>query len=91
MFNILIIIFMKKRNLFMLPCMAAVAVVTFLGMRTSRLNAYVTNSLLSQDVETLSNCECIDGKKNNGHCTQDDHLRYFCESPGLLQALNCYQ
>ena len=57
MFNILIIIFMKKRNLFMLPCIAAVAIATFVAKKTFETNAFKTNSLLMQNVEALTENE----------------------------------
>ena len=63
MFNILIIIFMKKRNLFILPCIAAVAIATFVAKKTFETNAFKTNSLLMLNVEALSKTESAGGCK----------------------------
>ena len=57
MFNILIIIFMKKRNLFMLPCIAAVAIATYVEKKTFETNACKYKSLLILNVEALSTQE----------------------------------
>lgn len=48
---------MKKRNLFMLPCVAAVAIATFVGKKTFESNTNGTNSLLMQNVEALTQNE----------------------------------
>ena len=75
--------------------MAAMAMAGVGAMKTygayTAANMSDSELLLMENVEALSDCECVDGKKNNGHCTHDDHLRYFCEAPGLFQANDCYQ
>lgn len=53
---------MRKKHLFMLPCVAAVAVAAAFGMKTLRSNAYETSSLLMQNVEALSAEENGDDK-----------------------------
>ena len=45
---------MKKKFFLMLPCIAAVAIATFVGKKTFASNAYETNSLLMQNVEALA-------------------------------------
>ena len=45
---------MRKKRLFMLPCMAAVAIAVVGGTKAFRSNAYETSSLLMQNVEALS-------------------------------------
>ena len=49
----------------------------------------VMKALFSTDVKAWSNCQAIDGNKNNGHCVHDNANHYFCKSPGLLQSTNC--
>ena len=45
---------MKKKNFLMLPCIAAVAIATFVGKKTFESHAYATSSLLMQNVEALA-------------------------------------
>ena len=45
---------MKKKIFLMLPCIAAVAIATFVGKKTFESHAYETSSLLMQNVEALS-------------------------------------
>lgn len=45
---------MKKKVLMMLPCIAAIAIATFIGKKTFESHAYETNNLLIQNVEALS-------------------------------------
>ena len=43
-----------KRKILMLPCIAAVAIATFVGKKTMESNAYEKNSILMENVEALS-------------------------------------
>ena len=43
-----------KKKLFLLPCIAAVAIATFVGAKSFQTNAYESNDLLLQNVEALS-------------------------------------
>ena len=45
---------MKKKSLFILPCIAAVAIATFVGTKALKSNACENNNLLIQNVEALS-------------------------------------
>ena len=45
---------MKKKIFLMLPCIAAVAIATFVGKKTFESHAYETSSLLMQNVEALA-------------------------------------
>lgn len=45
---------MRKKRLFMLPCIAAVVIAVVGGTKAFRSNAYETSSLLMQNVEALS-------------------------------------
>ena len=45
---------MKKKIFLMLPCIAAVAIATFVGKKTFESHAYEANSLLMQNVEALA-------------------------------------
>ena len=46
---------MKKKFLFMLPCIAAVAIATFVGTKTFKSNASdLTSTLLAENLEALS-------------------------------------
>lgn len=45
---------MKKKVLMMLPCIAAIAIATFIGKKTFESHAYETKNLLIQNVEALS-------------------------------------
>lgn len=74
-----------------LPCIAAVVFALNVGKKTFVSNEAVISPLISCDIEALSNCESVDGQKNNGHCTQNDRLEYFCEKPGLFNSRNCLQ
>lgn len=48
---------MKKKVFMMLPCIAAVAIVTVIGKKTFESYAYKTNSLLMQNIEALTDNE----------------------------------
>ncbi|MBR2018332.1 MAG: hypothetical protein IKA00_13760 [Prevotella sp.] len=82
---------MKKKVFMLLPCIAAIVIATAIDKKTLSETSTNFSSLFSQDIEALSNCESIDGQKNNGHCTKNERLEYFCEKPGLLQTKNCLQ
>lgn len=43
-----------KKKILMLPCIAAVAIVTFVGKKTMESNAYEKNSIMMENVEALS-------------------------------------
>ena len=43
-----------KKKIFLLPCIAAVAIATFVGAKSFQTNAYESNDLLMQNVEALS-------------------------------------
>lgn len=45
---------MKKKNLLMLPCIAAVAIATFVGKKTFESHAFGSNDLLIANVEALA-------------------------------------
>ena len=44
-----------KKKIFLLPCIAAVAIATFVGAKSFQTNAYESNELLLANVEALSN------------------------------------
>ena len=68
---------MKQKVLLMLPCIAAVAIATFVGKKTLENNAYESNAFLAQNVEALS--------QNNGDLRSlQDQARYIQTSQGLL-------
>ena len=46
-----------KKKIFLLPCIAAVAIATFVGAKSFQTNAYESSSLLMQNVEALSKNE----------------------------------
>lgn len=46
-----------KRKILMLPCIAAVAIATFVGKKTFESSALERDALLAQDVEALSQGE----------------------------------
>ena len=80
-----------KKFFLKLSCFAAVAIATFIGNKSFETSAYETTNLFSENVESLSDCEVPNGKEKNGHCTQNDKLEYFCESPGFLDHIDCVQ
>ena len=43
-----------KKKIFLLPCIAAVAIATFVGAKSLRTSAYESNELLLANVEALS-------------------------------------
>jgi hypothetical protein len=45
---------MKKKSLFLLPCIAAVALAMYVGTKAFKSNASVSNTLLMANVEALS-------------------------------------
>ena len=45
---------MKKKSLFLLPCIVAVAIATSVGTKIIKSNANESNNLLIQNVEALS-------------------------------------
>ena len=57
---------MKKKNFLTLPCIAAVAIATFVGKKTFESHAYETSSLLMQNVEALTANESKGNSKCNG-------------------------
>ncbi len=48
---------MKKKAFIMLPCIAAVAIATFVGKKTLAPNVLVRNNLLYENVEALAEPE----------------------------------
>ena len=50
-----------KTKKFWLPCIAAVAIATFVGAKSFKTNAYESNSLLMQNVEAMSSGAEISG------------------------------
>lgn len=61
----------------MLPCIAAVAIATFVGKKTMESNAYEKNSILMENVEALSAEECLDVR------------HYTCEgTKGICHVIN---
>ncbi len=49
----------------------------------------VMKALFSTDVKAWSNCQSVDGNKNDGHCVHDNANHYFCKTPGFLQSHTC--
>ena len=73
-----------KKKLFLLPCIAAVAIATFVGAKTFKSNAVESDDLLMANVEALSAREegdtyiaekCYYDKKTNGQV-----YAYICKS-----------
>lgn len=58
-----------KKKIFLLPCIAAFAIATFVGAKTLRSNASESNSLLMANVEALSMREFT----NLGDCYSVDY------------------
>ena len=46
-----------KKKIFLLPCIAAVAIATFVGAKSFKTNAYESNELLLANVEAMSKQE----------------------------------
>ena len=46
-----------KKKIFLLPCIAAVAIATFVGAKSYKTSAYESNELLLANVEALSQTE----------------------------------
>ncbi len=67
---------MKKKVFLMLPCIAAVAIATFVGKKTFESNAYDTNSLLIQNVEALAS-----GGDNQVSSCPNGYARFKTERP----------
>jgi len=66
---------MRKKHLFMLPCMAVVAVAAAFGTKSLQTNA--SNSLLMENVEALSA-----GEQDNGTtCGGNGYKQYYEEKP----------
>lgn len=49
-----------KKKILMLPCIAAVAIASFVGKQTLESSAYESNELLMANVEALSSSEYVD-------------------------------
>lgn len=63
---------MKKQILWILPCIAAIAIVTFLGKKTFEFNMRETNSLLLLNVEALSDGD--DAWDSGSNCSFGDPI-----------------
>ena len=61
-----------KKKFFLLPCIAAVAIATFVGAKTFRLNAIESNDLLMANVEAMSQEE---GSGNYVICYHESKVR----------------
>lgn len=81
---------MNKKLSFYLIALTAIGSTLF-GAKLTSGDLSAVSFLDKTDIESLTNCEAIDGHKNDGHCTHDDYANYFCESPGFLQSKNCRQ
>ena len=66
---------MKKKFFLMLPCIAAVAIATFVGKKTFESYAYEASSLLMQNVEALA-----DPNEDWSDCPRDKFIRNAQES-----------
>lgn len=96
---------MKKKNFLMLPCIAAVAIATFVGKKTFESHAYESHALLAQNIEALAldgeappsvkrlkqvNCECTNGAKGTTlKCSPDGDLE-LC-TPTQQGSNACYR
>lgn len=66
----------------MLPCLAAVAIATFVGKKAFEAHAFEANSLLMQNVEALTTPERCGYKTTTGPCLRPlEYKRWqVCES-----------
>lgn len=64
---------MKKKIFLMLPCIAAVAIATFVGKKTFESNEFETDELFLQNVEALSAGEGFNGSFNGQDWDTEDH------------------
>lgn len=72
---------------------AFVATLAIAGYAVTKITTDKSNitTLSQNDIESLSDCESINGKKNDGHCVQNKDLVYFCAEAGLFQSYDCRQ
>ena len=86
---------MNKKSLFLLPCIAAVAIATFVGTKALKSNASESNALLMANVEALSaetedseerrNCVNNGGNWNMALCCVDGGtVTKTCEVKGEI-------
>ena len=79
---------MKKKFL-LLPCIAAVAIATFVGTKTLKSNAYSANSLLLQNVEALTDDNEADDSADRNACLQKGgnwNMASVCKASGFENA-----
>lgn len=81
---------MNKNISFSLIVLTAICSIVF-GSKFPSSEPESIKTLEKANVESLTDCEAINGHKNDGHCTHDDYQHYFCKSPGFLQSKNCQQ
>lgn len=76
-----------KTKKFLLPCIAAVAIATFVGAKSFKTNAYESNDLLLANVEAMSNGSDLTGTiracSEKGGGTRGDYS-YICQSGTTL-------
>ena len=76
-----------KTKKFWLPCIAAVAIATFVGAKSFKTNAYESNELLLANVEAMSNGSDLTGTLTvcyeKGGGTRGDYS-YICQSGTTL-------
>lgn len=78
---------MKKKSLFLLPCIAAVALAMYVGTKALRSNASESNSLLIANVEALS----LGGDAGDDIPVEvrGQKEQYNCYFPILVPPTNC--
>lgn len=74
---------MKKK--FMLPCIAAVAIATFVSTKTIKSNASEGNDLLMENVEALS----LTGDNGGGTGYKGPSTKYDCPFPFTGDGFYC--
>lgn len=66
-----------KKPLLIILGVIAVSAIAAIGLNMNASNKDCADIALN-DVESLTNCERVDGMKDNGHCVSNDRYVYFC-------------
>ena len=74
-----------KKKILVLPCIAAVAIATFVGTKTLGTNASESNPLLSRNVEALASASSESANSNPTICYPESkvaksHTYYDCRT-----------
>lgn len=81
-----------KTKVLIVAIVASISIFCYLDNAKTESNGMADSYQMGlYDIEALTNCEAIDGHKNDGHCVSNDRREYFCAKPGFLQSRNCAQ